>query len=67
MKLNLSELTLTSFNSVKLNLLQETSWLPWNVTNTNPQFSKANLTTLNLSNFKMIEAMVLKIIALRSP
>jgi hypothetical protein len=25
--------------------------------NKNPQFSKANLTTLNLNNFKIIEAM----------
>jgi hypothetical protein len=34
--------------------------------NPNPQCSKAHLTTLNL-NFKMIEAMGLKIIASRSP
>jgi hypothetical protein len=31
--------------------------------NLNPQFSKAYLTNLNLNNFKMIEAMGLKIIA----
>jgi hypothetical protein len=31
--------------------------------NPNPQFSKAYLTTLNLDNFKMIEAMGLEIIA----
>jgi hypothetical protein len=35
--------------------------------NPNPQFSKAHLTTLNFNNFKMIEAMGLKIIASRSP
>jgi hypothetical protein len=35
--------------------------------NPNPQFSKAHITTLNLDNFKMIEAMGLKITALRSP
>jgi hypothetical protein len=31
------------------------------------QFSKAHLTTLNLINFKMIEAMGFKIIAFMSP
>jgi hypothetical protein len=31
--------------------------------NPNPQFSRAHLTALNLSNFKIIEAMGLKIIA----
>jgi hypothetical protein len=35
--------------------------------NTYPHFSKAHLTNLNLSNFKMIEAMGLKIIASKSP
>jgi hypothetical protein len=35
--------------------------------NPKPQFSKAHLTTLNLNNLKMIEAMGLKIIALRFP
>jgi hypothetical protein len=35
--------------------------------NANPQLSKAHLTTLNLSNFNMIEAMGIKIIATRSP
>jgi hypothetical protein len=34
--------------------------------NTNPQFSNAHLTTLNLNNFKVIEAMGLKIIASKS-
>jgi hypothetical protein len=32
-------------------------WLPWTINNPNPQFSKVHLTTLNLNNFKMIEAM----------
>jgi hypothetical protein len=35
--------------------------------NLNPQFSKARLTALNPNNFKMIEAMGLKITASRSP
>jgi hypothetical protein len=35
--------------------------------NPNPQFSKAHLMNLNLNNFKMVEAMGLKIIALRPP
>jgi hypothetical protein len=35
--------------------------------NPNPQFSKAHLTTLNLNNFKMFEAMGLRIIAMRFP
>jgi hypothetical protein len=35
-------------------------WLPWNIKNPNPQFSKAHLTDLNLNNFKMVEAMRLK-------
>jgi hypothetical protein len=35
--------------------------------NPNPQLSKAHLTNLNLNNFKMIEAMGLKIIASGSP
>jgi hypothetical protein len=39
------------------------TWLPWNINNPNPQFSKAHLTTFNLSNFKIIEAVELKIIA----
>jgi hypothetical protein len=30
--------------------------------NTNPQFSKAHLTTLNLNNFKMTEAMRFKLL-----
>jgi len=54
---------LTEFTAVN-NLV---AMLPWNINNPNPQFSKAHLTTLNLSNFKMIEAMGLKIIASRSP
>jgi hypothetical protein len=35
--------------------------------NPNSQFIKAHLTTLNLNNFKIIEAMGLKIIASWSP
>jgi hypothetical protein len=68
MEINLSELTFTSFNSIELNLLEQTigfPWLPWNINNPNPQFSKAHLTILNLNNFKMIEVMGLKIIASR--
>jgi hypothetical protein len=38
-----------------------------NINNPNPQFSKAYLIDLILNNFKMIESMGLKIIALRSP
>jgi hypothetical protein len=35
--------------------------------NLNSQYSKAHLTNLNLNNFKMIEAVGLKIIVSRSP
>jgi hypothetical protein len=35
--------------------------------NPNPKFSRAHLRSLNLNNFKMIEAMGLRIIASRSP
>jgi hypothetical protein len=38
----------------------------WNIKNPNPQFSKVHLTVLNFNNFKMIETMGLKIIALKS-
>jgi hypothetical protein len=31
--------------------------LTWNINNPNPQYSKAHLTILNLSNVKVIEAM----------
>jgi hypothetical protein len=37
-------------------------WLPWNINNPNSQFNKAYLTTLNLNNFKTIEAMGLKLL-----
>jgi hypothetical protein len=37
-------------------------WLPWNINNTNPQFIKAHLTILNLSNFKIIDAMGLELL-----
>jgi hypothetical protein len=49
-----------------MNLLQQTTWLPWlsrNINNPNTRFSKAH-TTLNLSNFKIIEAMGLKMVPL---
>jgi hypothetical protein len=67
-----NELTLTSFNSVELNLTEfiAVNNLATTVTvehNRNPQFSKAQLTTLNINDFKMIESMGLKIIASRSP
>jgi hypothetical protein len=42
-------------------------WLPWNINNPNPQFTKAHVTNMNLNNFKMIETMGLKITASRSP
>jgi hypothetical protein len=42
-------------------------WLPWYINNPNPQFSKAHKTNMNLNIFKMIEALGLNIIALRSP
>jgi hypothetical protein len=42
-------------------------WLPWSINNTNPQFNKVHLKTLNLNNFKIIKATGLKIIASRSP
>jgi hypothetical protein len=42
-------------------------WLPWNTNNPNSLLSKAHLTTLNLNNFEITEAMGLKIIALGSP
>jgi hypothetical protein len=38
-----------------------------NINNANPQFSKAHLTNLNLNNFKVIEAMGLKITVARFP
>jgi hypothetical protein len=37
------------------------------INNPNPPLSKAHLTTLNLNNFKMVEIMGLKVIAVRSP
>jgi hypothetical protein len=70
MELDLSELTLTLFNSILLNLTKFTA--VYNLVaivtmehNPNSQFSKAHLTNLNLNNFKRIEAIGLKIIALR--
>jgi hypothetical protein len=40
---------------------------PTMLNNLNPLLSKAHLTSLNLSHFKMIEAMGLKIITSSSP
>jgi hypothetical protein len=40
-------------------------WLPWNINNPNPQFSKAHVTTLNLNHLKITVAMGLKDIASR--
>jgi hypothetical protein len=37
-------------------------WLPWDINNPNPQFSQGSPNNVNLSNFKMIEAMGLKIL-----
>jgi hypothetical protein len=67
MEINLSELTLTSFNSVKLNLTEFTSVrnLVVMVTmehNPNPQFRKAHLINLNLNNFETIEVTGLKVL-----
>jgi hypothetical protein len=42
-------------------------WLPWYIKNPNPVLSTAHLTNLKFNNFKMIEAMGLKIIASRFP
>jgi hypothetical protein len=35
--------------------------------NPNPQFSKAHLTALNINNFKVIDAMGIKVVTARSP
>jgi hypothetical protein len=37
-------------------------WLPWKTNNPNPLLSKARLTNLILNNFKIIEAMGLKLL-----
>jgi hypothetical protein len=72
MELSLSELTLNPFNSIYLNLAEfaAVNNLVSMVTmehNPNPQFSKADLKTMNLNHFKMTEATRLKIISSRSP
>jgi hypothetical protein len=73
MELNLSELTSTLFKSIKLIVTRFNTvnflvpWLPWNINNTNPQFKKAHLRNLSLHNFKIIEALGLKINTSRSP
>jgi hypothetical protein len=70
-KINLNELTLTSFNSISLNSTEFTAVnnlvAMVTINNTNAKFSKAHLTTLNLNTFKMIEAIGLKIIVSRYP
>jgi hypothetical protein len=40
-------------------------WLPWNINNAKTQFNKAHLTILKFNNFKILEAMGLRIIASR--
>jgi hypothetical protein len=56
------QLNLTEFTAVNSSVAMVTM-----EHNPNPEFSKAHLTNLNLNNFKVIEAMVLKVIASRSP
>jgi hypothetical protein len=62
MEFNLRELILTSFNRMYCS-----KQLGCHGHNLNSQFSKAPQTTLNLSIFKMIEAVGLETIASRSP
>jgi hypothetical protein len=57
-----SQKTLTEFTAVNNAIAMVTV-----EHNTNRQFNKAYLKTLNLNNFKMVEAMGLQIIASRSP
>jgi hypothetical protein len=72
MERNIIELTLTSFNSVQLNLTEFTAvnnlvaMVTVEQKNTNAQYSKAYLINLKLNNFKTIEAVGLKVIASRS-
>jgi hypothetical protein len=58
--MNLIELNLTEFTAVN-NLVAMVTMEH----NPNPQFSNSHLTTLNLNNFKRIEAIGLRIIASR--
>jgi hypothetical protein len=72
MELNSNEITLIAFSSISLNITEFTlvNNLVAMVTmqhNSNPHFSKAHLTILNLNDFKMIEATGLKIITSGSP
>jgi hypothetical protein len=62
MEFNLSELSI-QFNLTELTAVKNwLPWLPWNMNKSNQQFSKAYLTTLNLDNFKIIEAIRLKLL-----
>jgi hypothetical protein len=67
MDINLSELTLYSFNTILLNLTEFTAvnilvFMVIMKHNPTLQFSKAHLTNLNINHFKIIEAVGLKII-----
>jgi hypothetical protein len=70
MQHNKSELTLISFNSISLNLIEFTA-VNNLVAMDHKQYkhtvSKAHLRNMKFINFKMIEAMGLKIIASTSP
>jgi hypothetical protein len=65
MELNLSELTLTKFTAVN-NLVAMVTMEHTHTHNPNAQFNKDYLINMNLNNFKLIEAMGLKIIVSRS-
>jgi hypothetical protein len=59
MELNLNELTLISFNLTEFIAVNNLVAMEHN---TNPQFSKVHLITLNLNNFKMTEAIRSKLL-----
>jgi hypothetical protein len=61
MEINLVELTLTSFNLTEFTTVNNLVVMVTMENNPNPQFSKARLTTLNLNNFKISEAIGLEI------
>jgi hypothetical protein len=67
MEFNLSELTSASFNLTEFTAVNKLVAIFTMEHNPNAHFSKAHLTALNHNNFKMMEAMGLKIIASRSP
>jgi hypothetical protein len=73
MTFNLSELTSTSFNSIEFNLTKFTAennlvaMATIDINNPNPLQNKAHLTNFNLSNFKIIKVMRLRITATRFP